>query len=191
VLAVHTLAICKRHLGVATRTGGVCNSLILCQSSLRRLGMVLESNCSRRMMRTYRKGASACGAIIQRLGDVFVGCPRFRRWSFSYSIRLISSISALSWSESCSTAACSHTCVHCSFAFPCITHSPIWQAVGRRVTKHMRIVQASGQTRVAPNRHCYRHLRQYASAAQKVFKGDGKISPVTGHNRSTEFSVSA
>ncbi len=99
-------------------------------------------------------GASACCAINQRLKDGFAGCQHFRRCSFSYSIRLISSISALSCSEPCSTAACSHSCVHCSFTFPGITRA--LQSGKRRTEgyeKHMTLCKHSAKLRLAPNWH--------------------------------------
>jgi len=43
VFAIHTLAVCKRHLGVAMRAGGQSNSLILSLSRLRRVGIPLNS----------------------------------------------------------------------------------------------------------------------------------------------------
>ena len=49
-----------------------------------------------------------------------VDCARFNRSSLSSSIRLISSISSINFSSSCSTAACSHSSIQRSCVLPCI-----------------------------------------------------------------------
>jgi len=65
------------------------------------------------------------------LAAAFAVLALSRRCSFSSNIRLICRISAISLSESCSVAACSQSCNHSSFLFPCITTYPNL-ASGRR-----------------------------------------------------------
>src|SRR5712691_11947176 len=100
-------------------------------------------------------------------------------------------MSAISFSEFCSMAACSHICIHSSFTFPCITSAPIWQALDGDCEAH-GLLQALGQVwRVSVSGTitgvCGSAFRQ----VRKRSRADEKIFPFTGQNRRTAIRVEA
>src|SRR5438874_370129 len=87
-------------------------------------------------------------------------------------------------------AACSHTCIHSSLAFPCITRTPIWQALDGGC-EAVGLLQAFGQVWRGSKRSENSYLPDRRFLSGQIALEDEKIFPFTGQNRRTTITVEA